>query len=643
MHVKTLCLAATLTLVGCDWVDDVFIFKSANDKVNSTFALHADIEVKRAKLYLAFEPNKAEQRSFVKDYSLLLAQRASTCAAGIEVSRLDTASAIKRKLTDIDCFKSHEANIQSWLGLKSLSHALSLTALRPFTTLKARLSIPVEESVVSLDAASSANVAVIQDALGNHSTVDLSAGSVIRKFTLAHSSDKKISVSPNGRVAAVNVDKRGVTFVDTENGAILWRLADSTGLLAWLPSVEAALLKDDTNNSVLLDFRTGKTQIYANNQVGLGWAITVPTAVGQLIVGNHSRAYQVEFLRTAEGAISYETTSNWTFELTDKLLTKPWLMKDGSLMAYVSDKALHWIDLTSGRKDSLAMQPLRAEGLSQFDQTNITYTDFRATSQSGVKKIINLEAMTVSNAKTLLAGEREPLSLGPRGGLATNDGKSLVIQMVTAVEQTRPLAELINAIQLSEQLDLLNGKTSLGGATTNAALVGNRKPPSQGLLNDIPPNAALVVIGAYKGAYQGPLRYGDSGFNHGVQRSHYQSSRKRKELTFGSSERPSGDVKVNLISGSTPLVLVLSSYEPVTWNIQNLGSRKVAAILLSNFHEANVTGNVGAKVVKIGTSHAYTRQSAEYGVLKADIAKYTSQPVSSFMGSFEAKEFTVSN
>jgi hypothetical protein len=631
MHVKTLWLATTLALVGCDWVDDVFLFKSGNDKVNSAFSLNSDIESKRAKLHLAFEPNKAEQQKFAKDYSQLLATRATTCAGGVEIKRFDTAGAIKQKLTDLDCFKSHEAIIANWLGVKTLSHALGLTALRPLTPLKARLSIPVEESVVSLDAAHSANIAVFKDALGNHTTVDLTAGSVIRKFTLAHSSDKKIAVSPNGRVAGVYLDKRGVTFVDTESGTTLWHLEGTASLLAWLPSVEAALLKDSLGGTVLLDFRTGKTQVYANSQLGLGWAIPVPTAVGQLIVGSHVGAYQVEFLRTTDGAITYETTRHWTLDTTDKLATKPWLMKEGGLLAYASDQALYWIDLASGRKDSLAMQYLKAEGLSQFDQFSITYSDFRMTSQGGVKKIINLESMTVSNAKTLLASEREPLSLGLRGGLASNDGKSLVIQMVTALEQTRPLAEVVKAIQLTEQLDLLKGNTE------------PLKRPTHPLLSDIPANAVVVVIGAYKGAYQGPSRYGDSGFNQGFQRSHYQSSRKRKELTFGSSDRPSGDVKVNLISGSTPLVLVLSSYEPITWNIQNLGSRKIAAILLSNFHEANVTGNVAARIVKIGTSHAYTRHSAEYGVLKADIEKYTSQPVSSFIGSFEGREFTVSN
>jgi hypothetical protein len=90
-----------------------------------------------------------------------------------------------------------------------------------------------------------------------------------------------------------------------------------------------------------------------------------------------------------------------------------------------------------------------------------------------------------------------------------------------------------------------------------------------------------------------------------------------------------------------PLVLALSSYEAVEWDIRNNG-RPIAAVLLSGYHESKVLpGNGQVKTVMIGQQYAYKIDSPEYPALKAIMARYVPNPVHLFQGRYSASEFNV--
>jgi len=99
-------------------------------------------------------------------------------------------------------------------------------------------------------------------------------------------------------------------------------------------------------------------------------------------------------------------------------------------------------------------------------------------------------------------------------------------------------------------------------------------------------------------------------------------------------------VRINILPGSTPLVLVLVSYEPVNWVINSNG-RKLSKVLTSGYHDSTVIGAEDTTVVKIGSKYAYKIDSNEYPVLKQDIARYISNPVQLFQGAYTGRDFSV--
>ena len=116
----------------------------------------------------------------------------------------------------------------------------------------------------------------------------------------------------------------------------------------------------------------------------------------------------------------------------------------------------------------------------------------------------------------------------------------------------------------------------------------------------------------------------------------YQSGR----LTQGvPGARDTGPVQVNVAPGSTPLVLVLASYEPVQWQVANRG-RPIAAVLLSGYHASTVSG-VSAPVTSIGTQYAYKADSAEWPRLQALVARHAPNPPRYFLGAYAGTSFDV--
>ncbi|MBD2182512.1 hypothetical protein [Aerosakkonema funiforme] len=76
-------------------------------------------------------------------------------------------------------------------------------------------------------------------------------------------------------------------------------------------------------------------------------------------------------------------------------------------------------------------------------------------------------------------------------------------------------------------------------------------------------NAQVHAIGVYEGYYDIPRRF----------REHKQ-----------------GMVELKITKNDTPIVLVLTAYEPVKWNIINESNIKIEYVILSGYHNQEVTG-----------------------------------------------------
>jgi hypothetical protein len=137
-------------------------------------------------------------------------------------------------------------------------------------------------------------------------------------------------------------------------------------------------------------------------------------------------------------------------------------------------------------------------------------------------------------------------------------------------------------------------------------------PPAARLAVPVPPDADVSIVGVYEPA-------------------------SRSARTTG--PREPGVVTVHVAADSVPLVLVLSSYEAVSWRVNNQG-RPISAVLLSSYQPSTVTG-IEAQTSVIGRQHAYKVDTPEYNALKAQLAAYTSNPVRLFQGAYSGSAFTV--
>ena len=137
------------------------------------------------------------------------------------------------------------------------------------------------------------------------------------------------------------------------------------------------------------------------------------------------------------------------------------------------------------------------------------------------------------------------------------------------------------------------------------------------MVTGIPSEARLVVIGVYEAASVA---------------GQAQGTRPKNRV-----------IRVNIAPGRVPLVLALSSYETVEWDIRNNG-RPISAVLLSGYDESRVLpGNGKLNTIVTGRQYAYKPDGPEYQALKANLARYVSNPVHLFQGRYSASVFDVSS
>jgi len=100
-----------------------------------------------------------------------------------------------------------------------------------------------------------------------------------------------------------------------------------------------------------------------------------------------------------------------------------------------------------------------------------------------------------------------------------------------------------------------------------------------------------------------------------------------------------GTVNVIVRPAPRPIVLVLSSYEPVRWVITLQDGAKLAAVVQSSYSPSEVLGAGGAPITNIGQRYAYKRGSPEFTALDEDVAKWTGKRIGGFQGAYTGKMF----
>ncbi len=93
--------------------------------------------------------------------------------------------------------------------------------------------------------------------------------------------------------------------------------------------------------------------------------------------------------------------------------------------------------------------------------------------------------------------------------------------------------------------------------------------------------------------------------------------------------------------GPKPIVLVLSSYEPVHWKVVPENGARIAAVLVSGYYTSSVAGAGAARVVQIGQDYAYSREGDGFARLQRAVAKWVGRPIGMFQARYEGASFSV--
>lgn len=676
-------LILAFVLAGCDRFDAVVT--PVAEKVSRAFPVPIEVAAAQGALLAAMSSGSEEKRQLESRIDHLMTVRALTCMGAARIGRLDSTADVQVKVTDIECFRKQDLEFAEWIGLRRLANTLARPALRPVQQLPAKAVIPSVENQVSMVASSGAGVVMVKNNSGRFTLLDLAGGKPLSSFQSPSDAHRAPILSPNGRLLAVPVSNRALQVVDTESGSVLWSTERYSDILAWLPDQQAiVLIETGGRKTALMDLRTGQPEPYVPDEQRLSWALELPGEAGSRLVGSANAVSLVKHSRDASGRLLFAAERSWRLEGRTISAHVPMLLRNGKFLAYLSHPDVGWLNLESGQQGTWALSILRGNGYAKFDESNIIFSQSRPGAAATLS-LLDIDQSAVSTVIDIPAAEGYSLPFAPRAGLARGVNSALVIYSKAQTQDAQPLDNLIAQAQLDQQLNKLHdasqprntvptryseaelnaaaAETSAATAAAAAASAASRGAGSAGkqayheslarqvraanaasamrdglprdvverirngsaagagaptitpMLANVPANAEVAVIGVYQ---------------------------PRQDSRATTAQRSPGGIRVAIGTGTRPLVLVLSSYEPVRWQLQNPGGRRISAILLSGYHESTVAGHSGANVLKIGSNYAYKLDSNQYVQLKQAVSRYVANPVRTFQGAYEASEFSVS-
>ncbi|MBU2288553.1 MAG: hypothetical protein KKC85_19270 [Gammaproteobacteria bacterium] len=601
-------------LGGCDRL--ATLWTSPAERIELAFPVPDEVSLSFKRLLEASASDDLGARAAERQYEKLRQVRALTCTASMSVGRFDTSTEIKSKVADPKCFGEQNELLAEWVGLRRVAASMKLPPIVPLEQLPPTRALPsVGETTVGITTSAASNVAVLTSAQQKLTAIRLPDGQPIQTFSAGVYAHTGLELSPNGRIFAIpHGYNRGMSFFDVESGAKIWTSSKYLRLITWLPELEGLVMTRSAQGqeAVLIDALTGKSAPYPIAEKRPTWSAIVPGAPHKRLIGGSSSVSIVDHERDGNGVLLAVPADHRRLA---KPVTSsaPMLMNNGRTIVYVTMTSLAWADLETGDQGYWDTAALRGNGYAKLDETHVYFaaSELGAFRQQG--KVLDINQATIASDLKFQHNDGLILPMTPRSGFMRR-GESALIGSAVETGPPEDLQKAIASAQLETQLAKLRAAAQAQERQINGLQTAMPAPPvAQALLDQVPANAEVAVLGVYE----------SKAGSHGLGRT-----------------RSAGFVRVTVTPASKPLVLVLTSYEPVRWIINNSG-RKISAILISGYYDSSALGITNVPVLKIGSSYAYKMDSPEYTRLKSDIARYVSNPVRSFQGTYSGQEFSV--
>lgn len=607
-------------LSGCDLVNRVF--SSPEERINATFPVSDAARVAvDSTLEIATDIQKREVEVQV---NALLKLRALDCAKGYQPAWHSSYEDIRRAVINKSCFVKKDDEIAQWLGLRKIG---LLLAQPPLVLLPEQppQSITASGFIQSAYFAANAGVALLETP---HSIdlVDLGTSGVIS----SESRNKSMAgaLSPNGRLYLMSSDNvLRIKRVDT--GSVV---AEFMGILPyqfyWLDDRVAAYATRDFK-VVLLDLISGKQ-------------ITIPFIKGHLfqsvrLSGDASR--YAFFTDSGVTVVEFDQKSSVVNLLTDTTINSTvWASNTSGATAdgkyyFTASNDLVLVDMESMEVESISFEPFRLQtGIPTPDPDKIILTGFINPPSHDDPMGIYLYSIS---QRILSRVDQENIfppryliipSLG-RQGIISND-KIFVRQALSTLEDVYMSEFVANVLAISSQRQeyasmkeradqFMRGGRAAGRPVSQFEAPTEPRitvpPSSNGLLSHLANNVQIEGVGVYQG----------------------------KNANRSGGAHSMGAVEVLVRRSNKPVVLVLSSYEAVNWQLMLAPGAQLAAVMVSGYYQSKVIGAGSARVINTGGAYAYKSGSAQYNALNREVVSTFGKGMDIFQGTYEGEHFSV--
>lgn len=613
-------VGAVLGAAGCDAVTN--IGRSSEERINAAYPLSPEIAVAQARLEEKLAGDAAARAQFATELSGKMKLRAIGCAKGYSPSLFSSSATIRERVGEAKCFTKFDAELVDWLNGRRVQWLLAGPPLRPIPTQAAPL-IAAGKPIGQVRFAAEAGVALVTG-YQLLEIVDLGSGDTI--FV-----DKDIpyglsyaEISPNGALFAiplVSPTQAGVVVRDSATGETVAELHDLQRLM-WLDSATAVVTRRNAQGLELYDFASGTTSPIKGISGVPTRILAVPeepatfvaVSQGSLLKFRLSRKHDEPEITLLEQAPGAAVSDAGGVTAAGKAA---YLQAGGDLLS---------VDLATLRTTRTSFKPLQVVSATPLADPTEVLLVLSIGERSSLSSKVLVYSMTDG---TFQAVEDERIT-GPTYGITGYTGvrsvfiSSLRQMAVISGATLKPITDIRRGFRysteaLTQQMQQEDRERLEKAAQATARQLGyaatgtlNGVPIMQGPVAELAKDARVEAIGVYQSAG------GSRGFG-----------------------RPStaGPVQIVLRRSSAPIVLVLSSYEPVNWNLINHGA-DLKAVLLAGAGNSTVNGTGAARLVRIGAMHPYQRDE-QFAALQREVIRWSGKSIELFQGQYSGSTFTV--
>lgn len=602
---------------------------SPEDKINAAIPVSESVSNAEKKLMGRLE---GDRRDTVEDQlATRLKLRALNCANGYTPSWLTREDDIRKALEDDrGCFAESDKEIARWLGLVQVGLMLAEPPLKPVPEAVPDY-IVAESNITNARFAAKAGIALLETSQ-TLEIVDVSDGKKLYKEAREPGAPGELSA--NGRLFYA-FDGNRLRMRESASGEIVAEIPQiRPGQFFWGDAQVAFYNRGDTGKPYLIDWASGKEILVEAANRGIQFVAAVPGHDNEYVLLSYGSATKIEVDRSGgepEIRLLGDKQVMNNFWPRGQPVTGP-----GDMLFFAQQNGLGMMKLQGLQYESLSFEPFYLQSVVATAEPGELLITVGSRAPSGQR----IQNYLFEIGNRLLKPLDSPATMGARfvyipsvGQLASIRENRIAMMKDWPTRAAIPLDEfLATELQAVNQakLDAFDRQQRMlsqagqyprpieeAPAPEAAAALDKRAPATHA----VQAATAAMMRGARVeavGVYQGP-----------------------KSGLRSEEGRNMGQVTVNVRRASQPVVVVLSSYEPVLWNLKLDPGVQLRAVLVSGYHASRVTGAGSARVLQIGRNYAYAFNGAGYGQLNRDVMQWSGRAIDIFQGRYEGLEFSV--